>query len=164
VDNAEAFRLIERLVVEAAEAPAWDDLAAELGLPDARWRDYDPVNVMPELQVAWRSFGADWNGVGALWLGIESDSTTYLDPVAYAGLDETGFPQGFIWHAPPLPSDALTEFSALTSSAGESEAYDYGGALAWATLAVRILEPAPQGIPVLVGFGGGDWLLLYKAG
>ena len=52
----------------------------------------------------------------------------------------------------------------MTSSSEESEAYDYGGALAWAALAVRLLVPAPPGIPVLVGFGGGGWLVLRNAG
>jgi hypothetical protein len=94
------------------------------------------------------------------WLGIESDgSETFLDPVGYETLDETGFPLRPVWHAAPLVSEALTAFSRYASDDGCYDAYDYGVTLAWTALLVRQLRPSPPPVPVLAGFGGGDWLV-----
>ena len=41
-----------------------------------------------------------------LWLGVESNGErTFLDPVGYGELDETGFPLRPRWRGGPLESD-----------------------------------------------------------
>jgi hypothetical protein len=160
MDSAERFRVIDELVVNTQEPPAWESLARQLDLPDDRWRNHDPASTIPDLNSVWANFEPNWDGVAALWLGIETSHSTYLDPIAYSGLDDTGFPSGFLWQGPSLPSAALTAFARNHLTGEGSDAYDYGASLAWAALAARLLQVAPVGVPTLVGFGGGDWIVL----
>ena len=83
---------------------------------------------------------------------------TFLDPVGYGEIDETGFPLRARWHGDPLESEDLTAFSRFALEEECYDAYDYGVTLAWTALTVRLLNPSPSGVPVLAGFGGGDWL------
>jgi hypothetical protein len=161
MDSAEWFRAIERIVVESDDLPAWHRVCREIALPDERWRRHDPALSLPSLQAVWLAQAPDWSVAQVLWFGIETDGTsTWLDPVGYSSLNETGLPQEAVWHGGPLESADLQAFTRYAVDGDQCyDAYDYAAPLAWTALAVRLLRPAPRGVTVLAGFGGGDWFV-----
>jgi hypothetical protein len=116
----------------------------------------------PGLRESWQAMSPDWDQVRVLWLGIETDdSSSYLDAAGYAHLDGIGFPRREVWHGCSLRSGDLTAFAGYARDQGCYEAYDYGAPLAWTGLVVRLLRPAPAEVPILAGFGDGDWLTFH---
>jgi len=155
VDLAARFTEVERMIGHGA---SWLDVGAVLNLPDDRWRGHDPEKAAPALRSLWDRGSRQWAGVGVLWLGIESDGlNSFLDPVGYSTLDDTGFPVGPVWRADHLSSSDLTSFADYSRSNPRSNGYDYWAPIAWTGLLVHLLDPAPSTVTVLAGFSDGDW-------
>jgi hypothetical protein len=157
MDLATRFDRVERLL-RSPVRPSWPEVGSLLGLPDDRWREHEPADALASLRSSWQSSAIDWTGVSALWLGVESDGVaSFLDPVGYSTLDDTGFPHGTVWHADRLQSEDLTAFATYYGGEARFDGYDYWAPLAWIGLFVRLLAPAPADVTVLAGFSGGDW-------
>ena len=161
MNNADRFRAVERLV-SLPEPPSWEQLCAEIDMPDQRWREHDPRESLSALREAWADVAADWTQARVLWLGIESDGTqSYLQVGGYAELDETDFPQGLVWRGGELPSDDLTAFAgyargAMTRATTRTTTEPLLRGQVWR---YACFSPAPPDVSILAGFGGGDWLV-----
>ena len=158
MDFEERFDRIESQLNEA-QPPSWSAICATLDFPDERWRNHDPADALAAFRAVWQQHVADWTDVTALWLGIQTDGTTsYLCPIAYGSLDDTGFPNDHNWHGVDIDSADLAAFAGYFEEDHDNNAYNYWAPLAWTGLMVRLLAPAPPTVTVLAGFAGGDWL------
>jgi len=105
MDSSDRFRTIDALV-HGQLVPSWDEICTGLELPDERWRGHDPATSVAGLRQSWDAREIDWTETVVLWLGVESNGErTFLDPVGYGELDETGFPLRPRWRGGPLESD-----------------------------------------------------------